>query len=73
MQDSVRDELIAIIQQAAQSGALTHESPQNLTRWISEAAYAKWQPRIEECLRAGEFEYLNEHFWETLAFGTGGR
>jgi phosphoglucomutase len=73
MQPSVRDELIAIINQAAETGDLTHESPKNLTRWISEDAYSKWHQRIEELLRQGEFKYLNDHFWETLEFGTGGR
>lgn len=73
MQPSVREELITIINRAAEQGELTHASPQNLTRWISEDAYAKWHPRLEELLRDGGFQYLNDHFWETLEFGTGGR
>ena len=73
MQPSVRDELISIINAAAESGELTHESPTNLTRWVTEDAYSKWQTRLEDLLRKGEFKYLNDHFWETLEFGTGGR
>ena len=73
MQPSVRDELISIIDQAAEQGELTYASPENLTRWIREDAYSKWHPRLEELLRDGDFKYLNDHFWETLEFGTGGR
>ena len=73
MQPSVRDELIGIINQAAEKGDLTHESPTNLTRWVSEDAYSKWHQRLEGLLRGGNFKYLNDHFWETLEFGTGGR
>lgn len=68
-------DLFPVIDQLAASGALQDQSPENLKRWLSEPCYQSYHDRIRELLTgsADSVRELNEMFWTTIPFGTGGR
>ncbi|MFK7819392.1 MAG: phospho-sugar mutase [Planctomycetaceae bacterium] len=68
-------ESTSLIEQYTASGLLQDESPDNIRRWLSESCYAGYQPRIMELLSGSEDDVrrLNDMFWTTIPFGTGGR
>ncbi len=58
---------------AVSSNKLSSSAAENLKRWLTERQYANYVPRILELIEHDEFERLDTMFWETIAFGTGGR
>ncbi|MCA9013280.1 MAG: phospho-sugar mutase, partial [Planctomycetaceae bacterium] len=66
-------DLLKLIDQAAELGKLTADSPTNLKLWLTRECLAQYRPRITELIQAGEWQKLNEMFWTAIPFGTGGR
>ena len=58
---------------AAAEGRLSGNSFDNIRRWLTQSCYAEYHDRIRALIEANDFETLNRLFWETIAFGTGGR
>lgn len=70
--DSLKAALDAL--QAAQSAGLPSKAAvENASKWLSEPQYAEFAPRIVELVEAGEFQAIDDLFWEVIPFGTGGR
>ena len=67
------EELLEKIDSAAAAGSLTNDAPTNLKRWLTEDGFADYHDRLSQLVNDGEFGFLNDHFWETIPFGTGGR
>jgi phosphoglucomutase/phosphomannomutase len=65
----------ALIEKYAASGLLQDAAPANIQCWLSESCYAGYHARILELLNGSEDDVkaLNEMFWTTIPFGTGGR
>lgn len=61
------------VEQAVKAGQLSQDSAENIRRLVASAAS---QPVVEaslgELVGAGEWAELNDRFFRTLAFGTGG-
>ena len=61
------------VEHAVQAGKLSQDSAENIQRLV---ASSKSQPLVEasigELVAAGEWAELNDRFFRTLAFGTGG-
>ncbi|MEK0446706.1 MAG: hypothetical protein RLZZ399_2027 [Verrucomicrobiota bacterium] len=60
------------ISEAAQNGALLESSAANLLRYLEGQPDAAALESIRELLDAGAWSELNDRFFRTLAFGTGG-
>jgi phosphoglucomutase len=65
-------ELKKLIEDAAAAGYLRSDAKENIVRFLSRAASPLDAPVIDELARAGEWSELNDRFYKTLAFGTGG-
>jgi phosphoglucomutase len=61
------------VESAVGAGKLTAASGQNINRWLTEPYYAEYRDRLIELISQGEFQQLNNLFWERIPFGTGGR
>lgn len=57
---------------AVASGNLLESSAQNIAALLASASSPVFTTAVEELLAAGEWKELNDRFFRTLAFGTGG-
>ncbi len=62
-----------LAQQAVSDGKLTAAALENLTVWLTEARYAKYQASIIAHIEQGQWQKLDDVFWTIIPFGTGGR
>lgn len=61
------------IQEAVDAGKLLAGSAANLNLWSKSASLPLWAINsLQELLECGEWEELNDRFFQNLAFGTGG-
>ena len=60
------------IAQAVGVGKLLETSAQNLRATLAAATSPVAQESVAELIAAGEWDELNDRFYRTLAFGTGG-
>lgn len=67
------EEAISAAKQAVNDGQLTAAALENLTCWLSESRYARYQPSIVEHIVKGRWQKLDDVFWTIIPFGTGGR
>jgi phosphoglucomutase/phosphomannomutase len=58
---------------AAAAGKLTPHAVKNIRAWLTEPYLADYAPQVAEHLATGKFAALEEAFWTTIPFGTGGR
>lgn len=66
-------EAITKVEQAAAAGKLTADTPGNVKDWLSKDCVSQYHGRILELINAEEWATLDELFWTTIPFGTGGR
>jgi phosphoglucomutase len=66
------NELTQRIKEAAQSGNLLESSARNIELMLLSSSDALVRDSIEELLQSGAWGELNDRFFRTLAFGTGG-
>ena len=65
--------LIEKIESAEAAGALLHSSSANLKKWASADFLPEWVgASIKELIEKEEWEELNDRFYQTMVFGTGG-
>ncbi len=65
--------LIETIQTAGMNGSLLESTVVNLTDWARADFLPQWaRASITELLEQGEWDELNDRFYQNLAFGTGG-
>jgi phosphoglucomutase len=65
-------ELEKLIERAAAVGNLRNDARENIRRLLSGAGSDFAAKVVDELARAGEWQELNDRFYKTLAFGTGG-
>jgi phosphoglucomutase len=65
-------ELQKLIQDAAATGQLRMDAKENIDRLLAGGSSDFYVRVINELVRAGEWPELNDRFYKTLAFGTGG-
>ncbi len=61
------------LESAAASGKVSPAAVENIRRWLVEPYLAEYAPQVAEHIAAGKWEQLEEVFWTTIPFGTGGR
>jgi len=64
---------LAQLDRAAADGRLKPTAVENIREWLTEPYYAEYVPLVAEDLAAGKWAELDEAFWKTIPFGTGGR
>lgn len=61
------------LDKAVSAKRLSAGAATNVKRWLTEAGYAPYAPKIASLIEAGRFDELDSLFWEVIPFGTGGR
>jgi phosphoglucomutase/phosphomannomutase len=64
---------LAQLEAAAAEGKLSPGAVANIRLWLTEPYLAEYAPQVAEHLAAGLWKQLDEAFWTTIPFGTGGR
>ncbi len=64
---------LAQLDAAAAGGKLSPAAAANIRTWLSEPYLAEYAPQVAGHLAAGQWQQLEEAFWTTIPFGTGGR
>jgi phosphoglucomutase/phosphomannomutase len=64
---------IAQLEAAAAAGKLSASAVANIRTWLSEPYLAEYAPQVAEHLAAEKWQELEDAFWTTIPFGTGGR
>ena len=65
--------VLAKVTQAETAGELSGSAAANIRRWLTEAPFNAYRPRLVEDIDAGRFKVLDDAFYAILEFGTGGR
>jgi len=60
------------LQQAVQSGALLASSAKNIEQFLARSSSPTYEQSIAELVQNEAWDELNDRFYKTLAFGTGG-
>ena len=71
--DSTIDQALTALEAAKTAGRLSESAAANVRRWLTEAGYAAYVPKILALIGAASFDELDKLFWEVIPFGTGGR
>ena len=58
---------------AAAEGKLSPGAVENIRTWLTAPYLAEYAPAVAEHLAAGKWQELDDVFWTTVPFGTGGR
>ena len=61
------------LEAAAAEGKLSPGAAGNIRVWLTEPYLADYAPAVAEGLAAGRWQELDDAFWTTIPFGTGGR
>ena len=64
---------IQTIDDAVQQEHLQLSSRENIAKWLQEPAYFPFQPMLLQHIVEKRWSQLDEAFWTTIPFGTGGR
>ena len=67
------DEAVARLGEAESAGRVSRTASANIQRWLTEAPFVQYRPRLLEDIEQGRWPELDEAFFEVLEFGTGGR
>ncbi len=59
--------------EAESAGHISRPALRNIRRWLTEAPFAKYRPRLLEDIAQGRWAELDDAFFAVLEFGTGGR
>lgn len=66
-------EAVAKVQAAHSAGKLTADTPKNIEDWLSKDCVSQYHARILELIGEENWKKLDELFWTSIPFGTGGR
>ena len=58
---------------AAAAGKLSPRAVENIRAWLTAPYLAEYAPAVAEHVAAGKWQELDDVFWTTIPFGTGGR
>lgn len=67
------DEAADRLSQAESAGHISPPALRNIRRWLTEAPFVKYRPRLLEDIAQGRWAELDDAFFAVLEFGTGGR
>ncbi|MEN6405834.1 MAG: phospho-sugar mutase [Thermoguttaceae bacterium] len=64
---------LALLDAATAANKLSSHAAANIRIWLTEPYLADYAPQVAEHLESGQWQALEEAFWTTIPFGTGGR
>jgi phosphoglucomutase len=67
------NDVVGRVSEAEARGRISATAAANIRRWLSEAPFARFRPRLIEDIEAGRWPILDDAFYAVLEFGTGGR
>lgn len=70
---SINTSPLAQLDAAAAAGKLSAAAAENIRKWLEEPYLGEYAPQVAEHLATGKWAELEEAFWTTVPFGTGGR
>ena len=59
--------------QAERDGLISATAKKEMEKWLVGSAYAEFVDELKAQIEAGDFEALNDAFYQVIPFGTGGR
>ena len=65
--------MLSEIDAAEQQGLLTASAGRNIRKWLTEPCYAEFLPELTQHIVDQRWRHLDDVFWTTIPFGTGGR
>jgi len=65
--------LLLKIQEALENKKLLPTAFQNLKKWLTNEDFSEFSDTLKTMIQNGEFDRLNDSFYTTVPFGTGGR
>ena len=65
-------DLLSQVQAAAQAGQLLPDSAKNIAALLGSGSSVIYKDSVAELVDGGHWDELNDRFFRTLAFGTGG-
>ena len=66
-------EALARVEKAGADQRISASAAANIRRWLAEAPFAKYRPRLLEDIEHERWRELDDAFYAVLEFGTGGR
>jgi phosphoglucomutase len=66
------DDLTTVIRQAVMNGQLLESAAKNIEQMLARGTSTRIAESVAELVANGEWAELNDRFFKTLAFGTGG-
>lgn len=66
-------EAVAKVESAQAAGKLTADTPRNVQDWLSKDCVSEYHSRILQLIDDENWTKLDELFWTSIPFGTGGR
>lgn len=67
------DDALSKVAQAESSSKVSSTAAAAIRRWLTEAPFLPYRPRLLEDIEAGRWKDLDDAFFAVLEFGTGGR
>jgi phosphoglucomutase/phosphomannomutase len=67
------DDALGQVARAEAEGTISASAAANIRRWLTEAPFARFRPRLVQDIEAGRWQVLDDAFYAVLEFGTGGR
>lgn len=61
------------LEAAAAAGQISPAAAANIRTWLTQPYLAEFAPQVAEHIAAGRWSALEDAFWTTIPFGTGGR
>ncbi|HET6882257.1 MAG TPA: phospho-sugar mutase [Pirellulales bacterium] len=61
------------VREAVSRGQLSVAAEENIRIWLTEPRYREYAPEVDEHIRLGKWQQLDDAFWTIIPFGTGGR
>ncbi len=67
------EQLLSLVEQAQGESKITPKAAENIGAWLTQPRYADYAAEVAEHITSGKWQELDDAFWTTIPFGTGGR
>ncbi|MEM9353578.1 MAG: phospho-sugar mutase [Planctomycetota bacterium] len=67
------EQLLSLVEQAQGDSKITPKAAENIETWLTQPRYADYAAEVAEHITSGKWQELDDAFWTTIPFGTGGR
>ena len=69
----IPDQFLAAVDAATQTSQISPSAAENIKAWLTQPRYSEYAPLVVDHIEDGKWQELDDAFWTTIPFGTGGR